>query len=81
MLDIITSSQIKFNSYDEQLPSMVVVSAREYLRKTYMYVYVHLYIDKLNLSVNAFDSSLYSDYYGLSVSGVEEIDNIIVCGK
>ena len=54
---------------------MVVVSALEYLRNTYMYAYVHLYIDKLNLSINAFDISLYSDYYGLSESRVEQIEN------
>ena len=38
-------------------------STLDYLRNTYMYV--HLYIDKLNLSIIA------CDYYGFSVSGVE----------
>ena len=46
-----------------------------------MYAYVHLYIVKLILSIIAFDISLYSDYYGFSVSVVEELGNIIVCGK
>ena len=59
----------------------MVFLALEYLHDTYMYVYVHLYIVKLNLSIIAFDISLYSDYYGFSVSVVEEMGNIIVCGK